>query len=188
MMSLDENPSSSMRSQYEQLMTAEAVLDRREALVNHRTNERPLDVEQRRELLNAQRRANDVYSTLSRSPPAPMPNEPPLHYRTRAAVGVQDHSGQWRYTNLYNLARGSPTAFSVAESEIFAAATKNGLDPLDRWRSDSSVRLRERVETQSDGTKISTFHGSPSVALASFNGNNRSCAITRWGPRFPLKR
>jgi hypothetical protein len=189
MMALDDIPkSSSMRSQYEQLVTAERALDSRESELNHRTDERPLDVEQRRELLNAQHRATEVYNTLSRSPPAPNGNESPIYYRTRLASALQDHSAQWRYVNLFALARSSPSAFANAEQEIFEAATKNALDPLDRWRPDSNTRLRERVEVQSDGTKISFFHGSPAVVLASFNGNNRSCAVTGWGPRFPQRR
>ena len=184
----DASPSSSMRTQYEALMQAEAQIDRRETELNHRTNERPRDADERAQLLAAQRAAGAVYQLLSRSPPAPLPNEAPIYYRCRAATALQDHSTEWRYTNLFALARGSPTAFSVAEQQILEAATKDGLDPLDAWRPDSNTRLRERIEVQSDGTKISSFHGSPAVALASFNGNNRSCAVTAWGPRFPQSR
>jgi hypothetical protein len=111
---------------YEQLLTAERALDRRENALNHDTGQRPLDERQRAELLNAQRKAAQVYQTLSRSEPAPLPNEPPIYYRVRAATGVQDHSAQWRYTNLFHLARASPSAFTNAETEIFEAATKDG--------------------------------------------------------------
>jgi hypothetical protein len=185
-MALDENrPPSSMRSQYEQLVTAERALDRRQAELDHKSSERPLDQQQRADLLNAQRKASEVYQTLSRSEPAPLPNEPALHYRVRAAVGVQDHSPQWRYTNLYNLARSSPSAFTNAETEIFEQATKDGLDPTDAWRPDSNTRLRERIVPGHNGAPpTSTFHGSAAVTIAPMTGAHQ-LAVKGWGPRFP---
>jgi hypothetical protein len=115
-----------MRSQYEQLVTAERALDRRESALDRKSSERPLDEQQRAELLAAQRKASEIYQTLSRSEPAPLPNEPPIHYRVRAAIGVQDHAAAWRYTNLYSLARASPSAFANAETEIFEQAARSG--------------------------------------------------------------
>jgi len=173
---------------YDALLTAERALDRRERALNHDTGSRPLDQQQRAELLAAQRQAAQVYQTLSRSPPAPLPNEPPIYYRVRAAVGVQDHSPQWRYTNLFRLARASPSAFANAETEIFAQATKDGLDPTDAWRPDANTRLRERIVPGHNGAPpTSTFHGSAAVAIAPLTGAHQ-LAVKSFGPRFQFRR
>jgi hypothetical protein len=172
---------------YERLLQAEASLDRRELALNHDTGQRPLDERQRTELITAQRRANEVYQVLSRSEPAPLPNEPPLHYRVRASIGVQDHSPQWRYTNLFALARSSPSAFANAENEIFEQATKDGLDPTDALRPDANVRLRERIIPGHNGAPpTSTFHGSAAVTIAPLTGGYQ-LAVKGWGPRFKFK-
>jgi hypothetical protein len=170
--------------EYERLLQAEAALDRRQAALDHKRGERVLDERQRAELLSAQRKATQVYSTLSRSPPAPYPNEAPIYYRVRAAVGVQDHSAQCRYTNLFRLARSSPSAFANAEQEIFEQATKNGLDPTDSWRPDANTRLRERIVAGQNGAPpTSTFHGSAAVTIAPMTGAHQ-LAVKGWGPRF----
>jgi hypothetical protein len=170
---------------YDALVTAERALDRRQAALDHKLGERPLDERQRAELLAATKAAAAVYQVLSRSEPAPLPNEPPIHYRVRAAVGVQDHSAQWRYTNLFALARASPSAFANAETEIFEQATKDGLDPTDSWRPDANVRLRERIVPGHNGAPpTSTFHGSAAVTIAPMTGAYK-LAVRGWGPRFP---
>jgi hypothetical protein len=168
---------------YDALLTAERALDRRESALDHITSERPLDQQQRAELLAAHRKASEVYQTLSRSPPAILPNEPPIYYRVRAAVGVQDHSAQWRYTNLFRLARASPSAFANAESQIYEQATARGLDPSYRGHVPEG-QLRERIEIQPDGTRISTFHGDIANCLAPLTGRHQ-LSVKAFGPRFP---
>jgi hypothetical protein len=185
-MALLDDKSPSMRSQYEGLMQAEQQVNRREVALNHKLHERPLDQSERAELLSHQRRAAEVYQTLSLSPPAPHPNEPPFVYRVRLAHTLKDHSPQWRYTNIYRIAEKQPTVFTnVIEQEIFNAAREHGFDPLDSWRADAHLKLRERIAVDENGARTSVFHGQPCITLSSFNGDNRACAVKGWGPRFP---
>jgi hypothetical protein len=102
------------RPDYRLLMDAEARVNRAEIELDHKRGEHPLDRQQRSDLLNAQRKATEVFHTLSLGTPSPQPNEHPVAFRVRVASQLKDHSPEWRYTDLYRLARGSPSAFQVA--------------------------------------------------------------------------
>ena len=168
---------------YARLMYAETRINRAETELDRERNEHPLDQQQRAALLNAQRAADAVFSKLSLGTPAPLPNEPPIYYRVRVASQLKDHSPQWRYTDLYRLARAQPSAFGVAESLIYEQATAVGMDPGYRGHVPHG-QLRERIEIQPDGTRISTFHGDIADCLAPLTGRHQ-LAVKSFGPRFP---
>jgi hypothetical protein len=171
------------RGDYAKLMDAEARVNRAEIELDHKRNEHPLDQQQRTDLLSAQKRASEVYNALSLGTPSPLPNEHPIHYKVRVASALKDHSPEWRYTDLYRLARGSPSAFANAESQIYAQASERGLDPGYRGHVQQG-QLRERIEIQPDGTRISAFHGDIADCLAPLTGRHQ-LAVKSFAPRFP---
>jgi hypothetical protein len=174
------------RSAAELVAEIERRLDRQERDLNHSTHERPLDQQQRAELLAAVNRADAVYKTLSKSAPAPQSNESAYVYRARVAADLKQHHPDWRAADMGNLARSSPTAFANAEREIYDAARTRGLDPEYRGHAPEGT-FRERVEIGSDGQRSSYFHGDINDMLSTFTGG-RSLAVTGWGPRFNFKR
>jgi hypothetical protein len=174
------------RSTAELVVEAERHLDRREAYINHTTGERPLDENQRAELIAAKSRADTVNRALSRGTLVPRANEPAYPYRVRLAADLKHHHPQWRNVDLAAVARSNPGAFAVAEGEIYDAATARGLDP--EYAADAPEgTFRERVVVEPDGMRVSYFHGSIHDMIGTFNGNGRSLAVKSFGPRFRLK-
>jgi hypothetical protein len=172
------------RNQYEVVMEAEAAINRRLAALDAKTG-RPLDQQQRAELLSAQRRADEVFSALSLGTPAPKANEPAYPYRVRLVADLQHHDPDWARVDLYPLARSNPHGFGVAEASIYRAARAHGLDPQYRGHAPEGT-LRERVAIE-EGLKIHYFHGDIRDMLAPFTGR-RSLAVKSFGPRFAGRR
>jgi hypothetical protein len=170
------------RSTAELVAEIERRLDRQERDLNHQTHERPLDQNQRAELLQAMNRADAVFKTLSRSAPAPQSNESAYRYRARVAADLKQHHPQWRNVDMSAVARSSPTAFENAEREIYDAARTRGLDPEYRGHAPEGT-FRERIEIGPDGQRSSYFHGDINDMLSTFTGG-RSLAVVGWGPRF----
>jgi hypothetical protein len=174
------------RSTAELVVEAERAVNRREVELNHALGERPLDQQERAELVAIQKRADVAYGALSLGTPLPRANEPPMPYRVRLAAGLKDHDPQWRNVDLGAVARNNRIAWENAESSIYRAAIEHGMDPLDRWRPDADTRLRERFVIEPDGSRSSTWHGRPSITLGTMT-TGRSLAVKSFGPRFRFK-
>jgi hypothetical protein len=146
-----------MNSAAEALWEEEARVERVERHQDSRTGEAALTAAQRSEIVQIQKRAEPVFAALSHS--VPIAAEKPLPYRVRLASMLQRHAkGQWRNTDLAALARGSPSAFSNAERDIYAAAHKNGMDW--NYRGDAPKgALRERKAVDQAGRETTVFHG-----------------------------
>jgi hypothetical protein len=172
------------RNEYEVVMEAEAAINRRLAALDAKTG-RPLDQQQRAEIIAAQRRADAVFGALSLAAPAPKANEPAYPYRVRLAADLQRHHPQWRNTDLYPVARSQPSAFAIIENEIYRAATERGLDPEYRGHAPEGT-LRERVATE-EGLKIHYFHGDIRDCLKTLTGTH-TLAVSSFGPRFAGRR
>jgi hypothetical protein len=173
-------------NQYEIVNAAEAAINRRTVQLNAQTGERPLSVDQRAELVAAQKHASAVFDSLSLGTPSPHRAEAAFPYRVRLASLLQHHHPDWARVDLAAVARSNPGAFSNAESAIYSAARARGLDPEYRGHAPEGT-LRERVATEPDGLKISYFHGDIRDMLAPFTGR-RSLAVKSFGPRFAGRR
>jgi hypothetical protein len=173
------------RTERERLLDEGERIDRAEAYFNAATRERPLTVDERRDVAAAQRRVEPVYAALSRSPPLPGANEPRLPYAVRIAQDLQKHSDRWATANLDRVARSSPDAFAAAEAEILADATARGLD----WSYSGlpAGALRERKIVDPTGTTTSVFHGSAADTWAPFTSPARAAVKRFWEP-FPSRR
>jgi hypothetical protein len=173
------------RAAIDQLLDAGERINHAESRVNHATRERPLSVEERRDVAEAVRRAAPVYAALSKSAPAPGANEPRLPYRVRVCTDLQRYSDRWAAANLAAVARSSPDAFAAAETEILADATARGLD----WSYSGlpGGGLRERKFTDAAGQPSSVFHGSAADTWAPFMSPAR-VAIKRFWEPFPSRR
>jgi hypothetical protein len=173
------------RTERERLLDEGERIDRAEAYFNAATRERPLTLEERRDVAAAQRRAEPVYAALSRSRPLPGANEPRLPYAVRVAQDLQKHSDRWATANLVRVARSSPDAFAAAAAEILADATRRGLD----WSYSGLPNggLRERHVTDAAGQSSSVFHGNPADAWAPFTSPARATIKRFWEP-FPSRR
>jgi hypothetical protein len=111
--------------------------------------------------LDARSKAESVARAFGDSVPTWTSSETELQYRARLASKYQPHSPAWRNVDLSRL--GSD-ALNVAETHIYADALKRANDP-------SSVppgTLREIVETDGAGRKISRFVGDPGVTWGQF--------------------
>jgi hypothetical protein len=174
-------------NRYEIVNAAEVAINRREVELNARTGERPLTVQQRSDLLDAVRRAETAYGSVSLSCPAATSTDSAYTYTVRAVSGLQHHHPDWARVDLAAVARSNPVALGNIASAVYRAAVEHGNDPLDLWRPDRETRLRERVEVQG-GTTVTTWHGSEKIALAPFTGGGRTLAVRSFGPRFAGRR
>jgi hypothetical protein len=135
------------------------------------TGETELSLEQRRAVAEAQRRAGEVYATLSQSAPLPRASETALSYRARVINDLKKFAPSgWQEVDARELVRGP---ISVMEKEVYAAAVKRGLDFSYKGNLPPG-QLRERVVYDEVGRPTTYFHGafsdwanafsSPSVA------------------------
>jgi hypothetical protein len=137
------------------LRNEERRLDAYERRLDERDGDVAFSAAQRTEIAAIQRRAETVYSALSKPVPKLNPGERPLPYRVRLAADLQRHSKDWARVDLAPVARSDPSAFGKIEQQVYAAAERRGLD----WGYAPGGGLRARVETDAAGTQTTVFHG-----------------------------
>lgn len=97
----------------------------------------------------------------------PMDGENLMAYRRRLAGGLKEHSPAWKDIDLRVIA--DDQAFSNIENTIYADAETAGLNPV----APSEDYLREIIEQDVTGRKISKFVGRPSAWMNQFAAPRR---------------
>ncbi len=117
------------------------------------------------QLLEAQAKADAVYSANSLAAPRPMDGEGLLAYRRRLLRPLQSSSTEWAN---HDLSRMDSAVLDVAERQIYADAMTAARSPVGL----PNGALREIITTDSTGRRISSFVGnSPKAWLDDVLGN-----------------
>lgn len=114
---------------------------------------------------DAQARADDVYMALGGHAPRAMRGEDLLAYRARLARGLQTHSRSWKEEDLPKLVRQSPTAFTAAESAIYADAAAAARDPSAVTGGEG---LRKIIRRREGGGEMYEWAGDPLSWMSDF--------------------
>jgi 8-oxo-dGTP pyrophosphatase MutT (NUDIX family) len=97
----------------------------------------------------------------------PLDGETHFAYRRRLATGLKDHSPAWKNIDLALIT--DEAAFTNIERTIYADAENAGLHPV----APAEDYLREIINEDVTGRKISTFVGRPSAWMNQFAPNRR---------------
>jgi colicin import membrane protein len=111
----------------------------------------------------AQVQADRVYHAFGDSAPRWMAGEALPSYQRRLLVKVQKHSKAWKDKELSQL---HDSVLDVAETQIYADALSVAMSPS----SVTAGTLREVVETDRAGRRISKFFGDPEACWGPFKG------------------
>jgi hypothetical protein len=114
----------------------------------------------------AQMRAERPAQALGMQAPPPLMGESVKDYRVRLASHFQSHSPDWKGANLNTLAATSPSALSVAETQIYDAAYKAGTNP----HCPPGTPLRAVTSRNEGGAMVTKFYGDPVFAWRDFMG------------------
>jgi len=127
-------------------------------------------------MADAQVTADKIYMMHGGRAPRPLDGERLIAYRRRLATQLKEHSRAWKDIDLSVIADDEKNiAFSNVERQIYADATEAGLHPI----APSEDFLREIVNEDVTGRKISTFVGRPSAWMGQFASNKRKLAGIR---------
>jgi len=118
-------------------------------------------------MADSQAKADRVYLMHSKRSPRPFDGESLFGYRRRIATDLKAHSPAWKDVDLRAIA--DEAAFANIEQMIYADATNAALHPIEPGED----YLREIVEEDVTGRKISTFVGRPTAWLSQFATNKR---------------
>jgi 8-oxo-dGTP pyrophosphatase MutT (NUDIX family) len=118
-------------------------------------------------MADAQSKADRICLMHGTRAPRPMDGENLLAYRRRLAGGLKEHSPAWKSIDLRVIA--DDQAFSNVENTIYADAETAGLNPV----APSEDYLREIVEQDVTGRRISKFVGRPSAWMNQFSAPRR---------------
>lgn len=124
-------------------------------------------------MADSQVKADRIYGMHGKRAPRPLDGETLMGYRRRMANELKEHSPAWKSIDLRVIADDS--AFANIETTIYADAEQAGLHPVEM----SSDFLREIVEPDVTGRKISTFVGRPSAWMNQFASQKRRLAGIR---------
>ena len=134
-------------------------------------DEKPIDatLESRAAAAEFQSRADSAFQSFSVADSAPrwLQGESLTGYKQRLLSKLKTHSSGWRDVNLYNIRERA--ALDTAADMIFA-------DSIAYAKSPSSVpegRLRQVIETDATGRKISRFYGDPEATWGMFKSQSR---------------
>jgi hypothetical protein len=118
-------------------------------------------------MADSQVKADRVYLMHSKRSPRPLDGESLFGYRRRIATDLKEHSPAWKDVDLRSIA--DEMAFNNIEKAIYADAVTAAMNPA----TVGADTLREIVNEDVTGRKISTFVGSPSTWLSQFASNRR---------------
>jgi hypothetical protein len=118
-------------------------------------------------MADAQVGADRVLMMHGKRAPRPLDGENLAAYKRRLAGDLKEYSPAWKDVNLSAI--HDEAAFSNIARTIYADAENAGLHPV----IESADFLREIVEPDITGRKISTFVGSPSAWMSQFSTNRR---------------
>jgi hypothetical protein len=127
-------------------------------------------------MADAQAGADKVYHALGDAAPRPLRGENLLAYRRRLATGLKAHSDNWKDVDLSALPKA---ALDIAERQIRADAMNAAMNP----RAVAEGQLRELVNVDSTGRRITSFVGQPSAWMSQFTSTRRRVAGIRNGSR-----
>jgi 8-oxo-dGTP pyrophosphatase MutT (NUDIX family) len=113
-------------------------------------------------MADAQVRADRICLMHATRAARPLDGENLMAYRRRLASNLKEHSPAWKDIDLRVIS--DDTAFTNIETVIYADAEKAGLHPV----APSEDFLREIVEEDVTGRKISKFVGRPSAWMGQF--------------------
>jgi hypothetical protein len=119
----------------------------------------------------AQSKAQRVAQAHGDSAPSPVQGETLMQYRTRLLTPFQPHSPTWSRVRLSALA---PDALSVAENAIYSDSLVAAHNPA----TVAEGTLREIVEADATGRRISRFIGHPEACWGPFKQPAR--LVTGW--------
>ena len=117
---------------------------------------------------DSQVRADRIYLMHGARASRPMDGETHMAYRRRLANGLKDHSPAWKEIDISPFVNDEK-AFSNIEHQIYADAENAGLHPV----ASSEDFLREIIEQDVTGRKISSFVGRPSAWMKEFAPQRR---------------
>lgn len=124
-------------------------------------------------MADAQVRADRVCLMHGKRAPRPLDGENLMAYRRRLAGELKEHSPSWKDIDLRVIA--DDTAFGNIETVIYNDAENAGLHPV----AAGEDFLREIIEPDITGRKISKFVGRPSAWMNQFSAPKRRLAGIR---------
>jgi 8-oxo-dGTP pyrophosphatase MutT (NUDIX family) len=117
-------------------------------------------------MVDAQARADEVYSKFGQQAPRPLLGETAPLYRRRIAKDLKQHSQTWKPVDVSGSAFADDAAFTVAETQIYADASRTAMSPA----TVGAGKLREIRKTVGGHTYV-TFVGEPAAWMNRFVGN-----------------
>jgi hypothetical protein len=123
------------------------------------------------DFLAAQDKAQRVAQAHGAEAPPPVVGETLTQYRTRLLTPYQPHSATWARVRLHTLA---PDALSVAENAIYNDSLVFAHDPANVPEG----CLREIIDTDRTGRRISRFVGHPEACWGAFKAPAKY--VTSW--------
>jgi 8-oxo-dGTP pyrophosphatase MutT (NUDIX family) len=117
---------------------------------------------------DSQVKADRIYLMHGARASRPMDGETHMAYRRRLANGLKDHSPAWKEIDISPFVNDAK-AFANIEQQIYADAENAGLHPV----APSEDFLREIIEQDVTGRKISSFVGRPSAWMKEFAPQRR---------------
>jgi hypothetical protein len=124
-------------------------------------------------MADAQVAADRVQLMHSKRASRPLDGETLMAYRRRMANDLKEHSPSWKGVDLRTIL--DEAAFTNIEKVIYADAVEAARNPVDV----PGDYLREIVDQDITGRKISTFVGRPSAWMSQFATNKRRLAGIR---------
>ena len=118
-------------------------------------------------MADAQVRADKIFLMHGNRAPRPLDGETLIAYRRRLAANLKEHSPTWKDVDLNVIA--DDVAFGNVEKTIYSDATNAGMNPV----AVSDDFLREIINEDVTGRKISTFVGKPSAWMNQFASPKR---------------
>jgi len=122
---------------------------------------KPLSVEDRDSLAQAQSRADSIASAFGETIRAPLYGENPIAYRKALASKFQKHSATYKDVKLDSL---DAVSFGAVENCIYADAQSAARAPANMPEG----RLLEHVTIDRAGRRVSEYSGDPAAAWAPF--------------------
>lgn len=133
---------------------------------------KPLSVDTRKQLSEAQSRADSVFQLFGEHAPAPMHGENPVAYRKRLAASLQKHSKSLKSLRLDSV---DGEAFGVIENQIYSDAQAAAAEPANL----PPGRLIPIVRQDSAGRMITSYTGDIDAWLGVFKGVGQVARINR---------
>lgn len=126
-------------------------------------------------MADAQARCDSVAALFAEQAPRPMSGETPLAYRKRLAAPYAKHHPEWANTNIKVL---EPSAFAIAEKQIFEAAAQAARNPKDLAPNVLRMVVKRDPET---GQVVREFLGDSDACWGRFKPPTRKVAGGRSG-------